>query len=122
MLRHMHQTAVSSASRANTDALGNDVTRGFFRGMDHFRSGVLMLTVPSESDADHLSASFSTFQHHTGIFHGQPGTDITIDPFDLGFFHRHPAFSNQVEHVRRPVLHRHVLNPSAGHSYQLNHS
>jgi len=40
----------------------------FIGRVDHFRAGILVLTVTRQSDADHLAAGFAPFQHHARIF------------------------------------------------------
>jgi len=49
----MHQAAIGRAPFAYTDTLGNNIARGFIGRVDHFRAGILVLTVTRQSDADH---------------------------------------------------------------------
>src|SRR5207244_10608983 len=68
MLRHVHKAAVSRPAFADRDRLGNDIRSRFVGGMNHFRTGVLMLAVISESDGENFTARFAAFHDDTWIF------------------------------------------------------
>src|ERR1700680_642143 len=74
MLRDMHQAAIGSAPFAYTDTLGNNIARGLIGRVDHFRAGILVLTVTRQSDADHLAAGFAPFNTTPGYF------IVSLDP------------------------------------------
>jgi len=90
--------------------------------VNHFRTGVLVLSVVGERDGKNFAARFSPFHDYAGIFHGEAGTDITIDPLDLRVFVGESAFRHQVENIRRPVLHGDVLDLGALERDQFDHS
>ena len=121
MLRDVHEPAISGAASADRDALGNDVAGRFIGRVDHFRAGILMLTVTGEGDGDHFAARFAAFHDHARILHRQTRADIAVDPFHLGFLMGEPALGHEVEDVVRPVLDRDVLNFRALHRDQLDH-
>ena len=78
--------------------------------MDHFGTGVLVLSVAGERDRDHFATGLAAFHDHAGIFHGEAGADVAIDPLDLGFLVGEAAFCHEVENIRRPVLDGDVLD------------
>ena len=110
MLRHVDQAAVSGAAFADGDRFGNDVAGCLIGSVNHFRAGVLMLTVIGERDGKNFAARLATLHDHAGIFHREPRADVTIDPFHFGVFLSETAFGDEVENIRRPVLHGDVLN------------
>ena len=85
----------------------------FVGGVNHLRARVLVLTVVGQRDGENFAARFSAFHDHARIFHGQAGADVAIDPFHFGVLLREAAFGDKIEDIRRPVLHRDVLNLGA---------
>jgi hypothetical protein len=55
MLRNMDQATIGCASLPYTDTLGNNIAGRFIGRVDHFRSGILVLTITRKGDADHLA-------------------------------------------------------------------
>ena len=89
--------------------------------MDHFRAGVLMLTVAGERDGKHFTAGFAAFHDHARILHRQARADVAIDPFHFRFLVGKPALGHEIEDVVRPVLDGDVLDFRAFHRDQLDH-
>ena len=90
--------------------------------MNHFRSGVLVLAVVGQRDGKNFATRFAALHDHAGIFHRQARADVAIDPFHFGVFLGETAFGDEVEHIRRPVLHGDVLNLRALQRDQFHHS
>ena len=109
MLRHVDESAISSAAFADRDRFRNDVRRRFIGGVNHFRAGVLMLSVVCQRDGKNFAARFAAFHDNAGIFHGQARTDVAINPFHFGIFMREAALGHEIEDVRGPVLDSDVL-------------
>jgi len=78
--------------------------------VNHFRAGVLVLAVIGQRDGKPFAARLAALQDDARIFHGEPRTDVAIDPFDLGIFVGESAFGDQIENIGRPVLHGDVLD------------
>ena len=78
--------------------------------MDHFSTSVLVLAGVCEGDGDDFAASAFAFHDYAGIFHGEAGTDVAVDPANFGVFHGDTAFCDEVEDVARPVLDGDVLD------------
>ena len=55
VFRHVHQTPVSGAAFADTDALGNDVAGGLIGRVHHLCAGILVLAVAGQRNADDLA-------------------------------------------------------------------
>ena len=91
----------------------------FVGGVNHFRAGVLMLTIARQRDGENFTTGFAAFHDHARIFHGQAGADVAIDPFHFGLLVRETAFGHQIEDVRRPVLDGDVLDLRAFHRHQV---
>src|SRR4030095_11601691 len=91
MLRPVNQTAVSGSAFADGDRFGNNVAGRFIGSMNHLRSGVLMLAVVGERYGKNFATRLATFHDHAGIFHGETGADVAIDPFYLGVLLRETA-------------------------------
>ena len=121
MAWHVDHATVGGAARAHADRLGNDIARRVVRRVDHLRARILVLTVAGQRDGNHFPARPPAFHHDTGVFHGQPRTDIAVDPFDLGIFHGQPALGHEIEHVVRPVLHGDVLDLRALERDEFHH-
>ena len=49
MFRDMHQATIGRMPFAYTDTLGNNVASRLIRCVDHFRAGILVLTVPASA-------------------------------------------------------------------------
>ena len=88
--------------------------------MDHFCAGVLVLAGVGESDGDHLAAGALALHDHAGVFHGEAGADVAIDPTHLRILHREAALGDEVEDVGRPVLDGDVLDLRAFQGDQLD--
>src|SRR4029077_14485079 len=86
ILGNVNEAAVGGAACADGDRFGNDVAGGLIGGVNHLRSGVLMLAVIRERDRKTSAARFAPLQNPAGIFHRQTRADAAIDPFYLGIF------------------------------------
>ena len=104
------KAAVGSTAVADGDGLGDDVAGGFVRCVDHFGSGVLVLTVVGECDGDDFATGFGAFEDDARVFHGEAGADVAVDPFVLGFCKGKAAFGDEVVDVGTPVLDGDVLD------------
>src|ERR1700736_143763 len=62
VLGHMHEAAISRAACADRNRFRNNVRSRLISGVNHFRAGVLVLTIVSERDGEHFAASFGAFQ------------------------------------------------------------
>src|SRR6266446_1173902 len=56
MLRNVDKSAIRGATGSNGDRFRNDVRSRLIGGVNHFRAGVLVLTVIGESDREHFTA------------------------------------------------------------------
>ena len=110
VLRHVHQTAISGATFADGDRFGDNVAGRLIGSVDHLRAGVLVLAVVGECNGKNFAARLATLHNHAGIFHGETRADVAIDPFHFRVFLGETALRDEIEDVRRPVLHRDVLN------------
>ena len=120
MLRHVDEAAIGGAASADGDRFGNDVAGRFIGGVDHFRAGVLMLTVVGERDGKNFAARFAAFHDHARIFHREARADVAIDPFHFRVFVGEPALGHEIEDVDRPVLDGDVLKFRAFQRDQLD--
>lgn len=71
VLRNVNLATVSRATFADRDRLGDDVGSRVVRGVNHFRTGVLVLAVIREGDGNDLSTSALSFHDDTWVFHGE---------------------------------------------------
>ena len=102
------------------DRFRNDVAGRFVGGVNHFRAGILMLTVVGERDGENFAACFAALHDDARIFHGESRADVAIDPFHFGVLMRQTAFGHEIENVGRPVLHGDVLDLRALQRDQLD--
>ncbi len=107
---NVDEAAIRGATVAHGDGFCNDVAGGFVSGVDHFGASVLVLTVAGEGDGEDFATGFAAFEDDAGVFHGEAGADVAVDPFDFGFFHGDAAFGDEVEDVGAPVLDGDVLD------------
>src|SRR5260370_4554624 len=71
VFRDMNYAAIGRAPFSYTNTFGNNVARRLIGRVYHFRSSILVWTITSHSNADHLASGFATFQHHARILHRQ---------------------------------------------------
>src|SRR5690606_19665798 len=110
VLRDVNLAAIGGAALANGDGFRDDVGRRVVGGVDHFRAGVLVLSVVGERDGDDFAAGAFTFEDDAGIFHREAAADVAVDPLDLGVLVRDAAFGDEIEDVGGPVLDGDVLD------------
>ena len=107
--------AVGGAAFADGDGLRNDVGGGVVGEVDHFGAGVLVLAGVGEGDGNDFTTGAFALHDDAGVFHGEAGADVAVDPADLGVFVGDAAFGDEVEDVGAPVLHGDVLDFGAFH-------
>ena len=61
VLRHMHEAAIGGAAGSDGDRFRNDVRSRFIGGVNHFRAGILVLTIVGERDREHFATRFTAF-------------------------------------------------------------
>ena len=89
--------------------------------MNHFRAGVLVLTIVGERDGENFPARFTALQNNARIFHSQARTDVAVDPLHFRVFVGQAPFRHQIKNVGRPVLYGDILNLGALERDQLDH-
>jgi len=120
MFRYVDQTTIGCATFADANTFRNYVAGGLISSVNHFGAGILVLAISRQRDADDLAASLSSLQYNARIFHRQPGSDVAIDPFDLGSLQSQSTLCDEVKDVWRPVLNGDVLDLRAGKRDQFN--
>ena len=107
---NVNDASVGGAACADGDAFGDDVAGGFVGSVDHFGTGVLVLAFTGQGNGEDFSPRLPAFEDDAGVFHGESGADVAVDPFDFGFFFGPGSFGDEVEDVVGPVLHGDVLD------------
>ena len=89
--------------------------------MDHLGPGILMLPGVGEGDGDHLSTGLPALHDYSRIFHGQPATNVTINPAYFRIFMCNATLGHKVEDIITPVLDRDILKLCIFHCNKLHH-
>ena len=79
-----------------------------------------MLTIAGERNRDDFTPGPLPLHDDTRILHGEPGTNVAVDPLDLGILVGEAALGDQVEDIRAPVLDGDVLDLGPLHGDQLH--
>ena len=73
--------------------------------MDHLRAGILELSFGSDADRNAHASCIFTCQNAGRILHGDPGTDVSVDPFHGASCFDFRALCYKIQDVAGPVLH-----------------
>ena len=124
---HLHAAAIRVVSFAGRDALRDDVRACVLADVDHFRTGVGLLTVIDYRHAIELTNRVVTLQNHARIFPGDRRSGLDLRPGNLrvgecltalGYEVINPAAPLFVSRV--PVLHGRVFDGRPGKRHQLD--
>ena len=93
----------------------------FGRGVDDLAARVLVLALAGERDRQDLAVGALAHQVDRRVLHRQLRAEVAVDPLDgrVGLGDR--ALGDEVEDVRRPVLHGRVADARARLGEQLDH-
>ena len=72
--------------------------------MNHLAAGVKLLTGGGKGDGKDFAVSSRFQEIDRGIFHGEFGTQVGIDPFHGGVFVGRGSFGNEVVDIGGPIL------------------
>ena len=109
----LYESTVGGATAAARDGFGDNIGGCVRRHVYHFCAGVLELAFTSKGNGKHFAFGVGTSHPYGGVFHGDFGANISINPFHGGTFFALGAFGNQVVDVVRPVLDSGVPAPTA---------
>ena len=121
-LEHLHFAAVAGTALTNGDRFGHNVGGGFRGGVNHACAGVLQLAGVCKRDAHHLAAGAASLKHHGGVFHGEPGAQVAVNPADFSVFHGKSTLDNKVVYIGGPVLNGYILDFSPFERHEFHHA
>ena len=116
-----NQTSITGPTAVLGDRLGHDLGRGLRSGVGHLGTSVLMLTRSCIGHRQHLARCLRADEHHSGILHGQAGTDVAVDPLHVPLGLYPGPLGNKVVYVGRPVLNGGVGDPGSRLDHDLHH-
>ena len=95
-----NQAAVTGPSAVLGDRLGDDLGCRLGGGMRHLGSGVLVLARPRVGHREDLTGGLGPGQDDRRVLHGQPGSDVPVDPLHVPLGLHPGPLGNQVVDVR----------------------
>src|SRR4029079_17424357 len=81
---HLEEAAVAGSPAVLADALGDDPRAGVGRPVHDLAAGILVLPLAGEGDREDLAAGPLAEHVYCRVLHGQPATEVPIDPLHQG--------------------------------------
>ena len=104
------ESTVSRDSSILWDRLRDNRGWGVFPDVDRLGSSVLVLSLTSYSDPEHISLAVIPFQNTTWIQHCRTWTHISVDPFHICVFFKQSSLGIQIVCVCRSIFYWRIFH------------